>query len=107
MGRPVGGTIDLFTNLRAYRPSAAITKGGQVIIVWSTCAAGEQAKVCCGTEVGQVDPNGGANQRILRPTLPDTWDAGFNSSIAVNDNGLVVGVHESGTNGTGLYYRIG
>ena len=99
--------IDPFTNLPAYRPSVAITKGGQVIIVWSNSAGRGAGEVLLWYRVGQVDPNGGANQRILWLTLPYTWDAGFNSSIAVNDNGLIVGVHESGTNGTGLYYRIG
>ena len=99
--------IDPFTNLPAYRPSVAITKGGQVIIVWSNSAGRGASEVLLWYRVGQVDPNGGANQRILWLTLPYTWDAGFNSSIAVNDNGLIVGVHESGTNSTGLYYRIG
>ena len=42
--------IDPFTNLPAYRPSVAITKGGQVIIVGAILPAGEQAKFSCGTE---------------------------------------------------------
>jgi hypothetical protein len=34
------------------------------------------------------------------------WDRGFHTSIAINDNGFIVGVHES-NQGTGLYYRLG
>jgi hypothetical protein len=35
------------------------------------------------------------------------WDAGFHASIAINDNGLIVGVHEAGHNSSGMYYRVG
>jgi hypothetical protein len=36
------------------------------------------------------------------------WDAGFHTSIAINDNGIIVGVHESSdTNNNNLHYRIG
>jgi hypothetical protein len=58
--------------------------------------------------VGKIDPNGDVNQSISWKTDLIHWDGGFHTSIAMNDNGVIVGVHESNAfSGTGLYYRVG
>jgi hypothetical protein len=56
--------------------------------------------------VGKVDPHGDENQSIKWITDLIHWDNGYHTSIAINDNGFIVGVHES-DGGTGLYYRVG
>jgi hypothetical protein len=57
--------------------------------------------------VGQVNPYGGTNQSITWLTPNYHFDSGFHSSTAFNNNGVIVEVHESGSGGTGLYYRVG
>jgi hypothetical protein len=91
---------------QGYRPSVALTKSGQVIIVWSYFPNRSNPNHLY-YKVGQLDAKGGSNQQILWLTKTQFWDTGFNASVSVNDNGLIVGVHESGTGGNGLYYKIG
>jgi hypothetical protein len=57
--------------------------------------------------VGKIDPNGDENQSIAWQTRFIHWDGEVHTSIAINDNGLIVGVHEGNTAGTGLNYRVG
>jgi hypothetical protein len=54
-----------------------------------------------------IDPNGGVDQSLTWLTKEIHWDAGFHARIAMNDNGLIVGVHETGHASTGMYYRVG
>jgi hypothetical protein len=86
-------------------PNIAITKEGHVIFVYSTGPRKSNSDLYY--TVGKIDPYGGTNQSIQWLTRSTRWDSGFHSSIAVNKNGIIVGVHESGSGGTGLYYRIG
>jgi hypothetical protein len=85
-------------------PNFAISKEGYVIFVYSTgqFKSGSDLRY----QVGKIDPYGSIDQSITWLAY-GKWDAGFHSSIAINDNGTIVGVHESGTGGTGLYYRVG
>jgi hypothetical protein len=54
-----------------------------------------------------IDPFGCEDQSIQWLTEFMHWDAGYHASIAINDSGLIVGVHETGHASTGLYYRVG
>jgi hypothetical protein len=55
-----------------------------------------------------INPHGGLDQSIDWLTPRNTlFDSGFHSSTAINDNGVILEVHESGSGGTGLYYRVG
>jgi len=85
-------------------PNFAISKEGYVIFVRSSgqFKSGSELRY----QVGKIDPYGGINQSITWLHYGD-WDAGFHSSIAINDNGVIVGVHETGHSSTGLYYRVG
>jgi hypothetical protein len=87
-------------------PAVAFSKEGYVIAVHSDSEykSGSQQFY----RVGKIDPNGDENQSIIWKTDLIHWDGGFHTSIAINDNGLIVSVHESNaTSGTGLYYRVG
>jgi len=86
-------------------PTVALTKEGYVIVVWSTgqFKSGSELRY----RVGKIDPYGGINQSITWLLDYAFWDAGFHSSIAVNDSGVIVGVHETGNSSTGMYYRVG
>jgi hypothetical protein len=97
-----------------YWPAVALSKEGYVIQVHSR----SDHKQACEQyyRVGKIDPTGDENQSISWKTDLIHWDGGFRTSIAINDNGLIVGVHESNRNtgmvdwgvpGTGLYYRVG
>jgi hypothetical protein len=89
-----------------YWPAVALTKEGYVIEVHSDTQfkSGSQQFY----RVGKIDPNGDENQSISWKTDLINWDGGFHTSIAINDNGLIVGVHEiNAHSGTGLYYRVG
>ena len=86
-------------------PNVAISKEGYVIFVYSM---GDFKRI--GNlyyMVGRIDPNGGTDQSITWLTDELPIDAGFHSSIAINDNGVILLVFESGTGGNGLYYRVG
>ena len=86
-------------------PTVAITKEGYVIVVWSPHAFKNGSDLMY--QVGQIDPYGSVNQSVTGLTAPAFWDSGFHTSIAINDSGVIVGMHETGYNSTGMYYRIG
>ena len=83
----------------------AITKEGYVIFVYSS---GDFKRI--GNlfyMVGKIDPYGGTDQSITWLLNATEIDAGFHSSIAVNENGEILLAFESGSGGDGLYYRRG
>jgi hypothetical protein len=86
-------------------PTVALSKEGYVIEVHSDKDDKDGSQQFY--RVGTIDPYGDQNQSISWKTDPIYWDGGFHTSIAINHNGLIVGVHESNTGGTGLYYRVG
>lgn len=87
-------------------PTVAVSKEGYVIVVWSTGQF--KSGSVLHYRVGRINPHGGTNQSITWETSPDNvWDSGFHSSIAINDSGVIVGVHETGNSSTGMYYRVG
>jgi hypothetical protein len=92
------------TDASGYWPAVALSREGYVIEVHSdrNDKGGSQQFY----RVGKIDPNGDENQTISWKTGFIPWDAGFRTSIAINDNGLIVGVHESSSS-SGLYYRTG
>jgi len=88
-----------------YDPAVAISREGYVLVVHSNKSYKSGSDLYY--QVGKVDPYGGHNQSITWLTGIMHWDAGFNGSIAMNDSGVIVGVHEAGRGGDGLYYRVG
>jgi hypothetical protein len=89
-----------------YWPAVALSKEGYVIEVHSDRQhkSGSQQFY----RVGKIDHNGDQNQSIIWKTGFIHWDGGFHTSIAINNYGFIVGVHESNAaSGTGLYYRVG
>jgi hypothetical protein len=91
--------------LNGYWPAVALSKEGYVIAVHSDREYTDGSQQYY--RVGKIDPNGDEHQFINWITDLIHWDGGFHTSIAINDNGVIVGVHESNTGGTGLYYRVG
>jgi hypothetical protein len=89
-----------------YWPAVALSKEGYVIEVHSDREHKDGAQQFY--RVGKIDPTGDETQSIVWKTEFINWDGGFHTSIAINDNGLIVGVHQiNATSGTGLYYRVG
>ena len=86
-------------------PTVALSEEGHVILVHSASEIKNGSNLYY--RVGEIDPYGGINQSILWKTETIYWDAGFHSSVAMNDNGVIVGVHETGHARTGIYYRVG
>ena len=86
-------------------PTAAITNEGYVILAYSDNAFKYDSDLYY--RIGKFDPHGDQDQSILWITDRIHWDRGFHGSFAINDSGLVVGVHETGHASTGLYYRVG
>jgi len=109
VGRWDGNTVNWGGSQRlpvnATWPNVAVTKEGYVLFVWSTglfkSSSGLQYMV------GKIDPDGSVNQSIIWLTEAKWLDSGFHSSIAINEKGVIVEVHESGSGGEGLYYRVG
>jgi hypothetical protein len=87
-------------------PNVAMTNEGYVILVYSSGAYKSNSHLYYA--VGRIDPYGGVDQSITWLT-PQAYlfDSGFHSSIAINNNGVILEVHESGSGGKGLYYRAG
>lgn len=94
------------SNHGGYFPAVALTKSGVVILAFQYYD-GRRSPNQLYYMVGQLDPNGGSDQRILWLTAAQLYDRGNRVSLAVNDNGLIIGAHETGSGGNGLYYRIG
>jgi hypothetical protein len=88
-----------------YWPAVTLSKEGYVIVVYSRSKY--KADSDLHYKVGKIDPYGDQNQSIQWLTSPREWDRGFHSSVAINDHGVIVGVHETGHSSTGLYYRVG
>jgi hypothetical protein len=88
-----------------YWPTIAISKEGYVVVVHTSQAGKNGADLYY--QIGKINPYAGPQQTIMWLTDFIHWDAGYNSSIAINDNGVIVGVHEAGRGGDGLYYRVG
>jgi hypothetical protein len=94
------------SGVSGYWPVAAFSSSGRyVILVYADIPSKLNARLYY--RIGQITPYGSLNQSIRWLTDSLFWDAGFHASIAVNKNGLIVGVHESGMGGDGLYYRVG
>jgi hypothetical protein len=94
------------TGENGYWPTVVVSKEGYVILVHSSTAF--RAGSGLWYRVGQLDPNGDEKQSITWKTGSIKWDAGFHSSVSMNNSGVIVGVHESGqSNDTGVYYRVG
>jgi hypothetical protein len=92
-------------DVAGFKPTVAITREGYVILAYSS----QSNKILSDLfyRIGKIDPDGGRDQAIewLRPAV--NWDAGFHHSMAINDSGVVVQVHEAGRGGDGIYYRVG
>jgi hypothetical protein len=87
-------------------PNVAISKEGYVLFVFSIQTRKDYSHLYYA--VGQIDPQGGIDQSITWLTSESRlFDSGYHSSIAMNDNGVILEVHESGSGGGGLYYRVG
>lgn len=89
-------------------PNVAITKEGYVIFVYSLGDNKRGAELYYA--IGEINPYGGTDQSItwLTNTNIGTFiDSGFHSSIAINENGVILLAFESGSGGNGLYYRVG
>jgi hypothetical protein len=96
----------LETGLSGSWPTGALSKEGYFILVYSNSAVRSGAELFY--RVGKIDPDGGTHQSISWLTDGIHWDGGFHTSIAINDNGVIVGVHESNNTGNNnLHYRIG
>jgi hypothetical protein len=94
-----------FSGAEGSWPSVALSKEGYVIVVHSNKVTKSGSDLYY--QVGKIDPYGDQNQSITWLTEFKHWDRGFHSSIAINDNGVIVGVHETGHSSNGLYYRVG
>jgi hypothetical protein len=117
VGRLVGGTVqwgksqyidvakEPHTINTPVWPTVAVTKDNYVILLYSTgrYKSGSSLRY----SIGRLYPDGGVDQSIQWLLKDQIFDSGFHSSVAVNDNGVIAEVHESGSGGTGLYYRVG
>lgn len=90
-----------------HAPSIALTKEGDVLVVHGNRDRDGKNWSDLYYRVGWIDPNGDQNQSITWKSDIIHWNVGFHVSIAMNDNGVIVGVHEAGRGGDGLYYRVG
>jgi hypothetical protein len=89
-----------------YWPAVAISKEGYVIIVSGDKATKKGAELSY--QVGWINPNGDERQIISMKTGFLPWDEGHNAGIAMNDSGVIVGVHETAKKtGDNIYYRVG
>jgi hypothetical protein len=88
-------------------PNVAISKEGYVIFVYSVGDFKRGARLWY--VVGKINPYGGTDQSVTWLTDPTGTliDSGFHSSIAINENGVILLTFESGSGGNGLYYRVG
>jgi Phosphatidylinositol-specific phospholipase C, X domain len=99
-----GNTQAAGTN--GYWPAVAISKEGYVIVVYSNSSYGWGSEQFY--QVGTINPNGDENQSINWKRTGLNWDGGFHTSIAMNDKGVIVSVHESNSlSNNQLYYRVG
>jgi hypothetical protein len=83
-------------------PNATVTREGYVILVYS-----ENGNKTLRYSIGKINPAGSDGQTIDWKLTEQIFDSGFHPSISVNSSGKFVEVHESGSGGKGIYYRIG
>ena len=89
-----------------YWPGATLTKEGYVILVYSNTPSDNGSALFY--RVGKIDPQGGVNQTIQWLNNGEIfWDYGFHPSVDVNDDGVIVGVHEAAGDSINIHYRIG
>jgi hypothetical protein len=88
-----------------YWPAVVLSKQGYVIEVHSDQDDRDGATMYY--EAGKIDLNGDVNQSIDWRVFDTKYDAGFHANIAINDDGVIVGVHESMGSSNRLYYRRG
>jgi len=91
--------------VNGYWPTVTISKEGYVIMAYSHISSKKGSDLYY--KVGKIDFDGDQNQAIQWLTGSIHWDNGFHSSIAINDHGVIVGVHETAHASTGIYYRVG
>ena len=86
-------------------PAVAISDEGYVIMTRSSAAY----KCCSDLDyyVGTVQLNGDLKQEINFKKDQVQFDSGFHNGLAINAAGMIAEVHESGSGGRGLYYRLG
>jgi hypothetical protein len=104
-GTTVTWTRRQHADTSGYRPAVAFSKEGYVIMVYSDRQDRRYSEQYY--RVGQIDPAGGLNQSIQWLTDSIHWDGGHRTSIAINDQGVIVGVHEDNRSSYRLYYRVG
>src|SRR5271165_524166 len=94
-----------YSGVRGHWPSVALSKEGYVLVVYND----QDRKNGCHLyyRVGKINPQGDQNQSITWLTNVMHWDAGYKASVAINDKGVIVGVHETGHASNGMYYRVG
>jgi hypothetical protein len=85
-------------------PSVAVTPEGYVVVTYSAGASKSDSNLRYWA--GQIRPDGDISQSVNWFVQDVRYDSGFHNSI-VYANGVLVDVHESGSGGRGLYYRIG
>ncbi len=87
-----------------YWPSCPITRDGYVVFTYSKTPTKYGSRLFY--RVGKLDPAGNKDQDIVWLTDEQQYDTGFHSNTVVNDNGLILDVHESDGN-NGLFYQVG
>jgi len=102
--RVVWGTSQK-SGLYGYWPSVAVNKEGCLLVVVSDSKYKNGSRL--DYRVGKIQPYGGNDQSLTWLTEKTFWDNGFHASVAINDEGVIAGVHETGHASTGLYYRVG
>jgi hypothetical protein len=100
-----GPLLDAGISPVRYWPAVALTKDGTFVLVYSDREHKSQSQLFY--RIGWIDPHGDEWQRIEWKTGDAFWDSGFHTSVAMNDNGLIVSVHETHGSSNSLYYRIG
>jgi hypothetical protein len=88
-----------------YWPAVVLSKQGYVIEVHSD--QNERDGSTMYYEAGKIDLSGDVNQSVDWRVFDNKYDAGYRANIAINDDGVIVGVHESMGSSNRLYYRRG
>jgi hypothetical protein len=83
-------------------PAVTVTKEGYVILALTPLG-----DTTLQYWVGTINPAGTNAQTIDWKLKEQSYDSGFHPSLSVNSSGKMVEVHESGSGGKGIYYRIG
>jgi hypothetical protein len=92
--------------VKGYWPHVAITPQGYVILTWSS--GGSRTNSDLIYSVGQINPSGNTDQIITWFKERVTYDRGFHNSVTyLAASGTIIDLHESGDNGTGIFYRLG